>query len=167
MNASDRNLVVNKRACFVKSEINDIHFVVHPTSQHICRVSLSLLKQRRNHKKKLDDLILNHNLLRQYRERAGAKGLAVKTKVTAKRSLLFVDEGEVPSTSSGHRSNCEDESTEPALRQLFTFNRHQLRHLILYQSRNMKWKIFQLRIILNKLTTNQSYSVPTFCGKST
>ena len=86
-------------------------FTLSFTSQHICCVSLSLLKQRRNHKKKLDDLILNHNLLRQYRERAGAKGLAVKTKVTAKRSLLFVDEGEVPSTSSGHHSNCEDEST--------------------------------------------------------
>ena len=108
MNASDQNLVVNKGACFVKSEINNLHFVVHPTSQHICRVSLSLLKQRRNHKKKLDDLILNHNLLCQYREKAGAKGLAIKTKVTAKRSLLFADEGEVPSTSSCHHSNCED-----------------------------------------------------------
>ena len=111
LNASDRNLVVNKGACFVKSEINDLHFVVHPTSQHICRISLSLLKQRRNYKKKHGDLILNHNLLRQYREKAGAKGLAVKPKVTAKRSLLVADEGEVPSTSSGHRSNCEDEST--------------------------------------------------------
>ena len=58
----------------MKSEIGDLHFVVLSTSQHKCHVCLGLLKQRRNHKKKLDDL--NDDLLRQYREKArAAKGV--------------------------------------------------------------------------------------------
>ena len=107
--ASDRNLVRNKGEFLEKSEIDDLHLVVHPTSQDICHVCLSILQQRRNHKKKLHDL--DDNLLRQYRDKAGAKGLAIKTKVTAKRSLSFVDESEDPSTSSGQRINRKDKST--------------------------------------------------------
>ena len=70
---------------------------------------LRILQQRRNHKKKLHDL--DDNLLRQYRDKAGAKGLAIKTKATAKRSLSFVDKSEDPSTSSGQRINRKDKST--------------------------------------------------------
>ena len=108
--ASDRNLVENIKGEFtVSKEIEDLHFVVHSTSQHICRACLRTLQQRRNCKKKLDDL--NNNLLRQYREKAGQKGLAVKTKATAKRSLSF-DKDEDPLPSFSHRGfNSEGEST--------------------------------------------------------
>ena len=85
--SSNRNLVENKGEFSVKRELEDLHFVVHPTSQHICRACFRSLQQRRNHQNKVDDL--NNKLLRQYREKAGQKGLAIKTKLTAKRSLSF------------------------------------------------------------------------------
>ena len=46
MNASDRNLVVNKVACFVKSEINDLHFVVHLTTYLSCKLESSETKKK-------------------------------------------------------------------------------------------------------------------------
>ena len=105
--ASDRNLVENKGEFSVKRELEDLHFIVHPTSQHICRACLRSLQQRRNHKKKVDDL--NNNLLRQYREKGGQKGLAIKTKSTAKRSLSF-NQSDDPSTPISECGNGEHES---------------------------------------------------------
>lgn len=94
--ANDRNLVGNSKGqSTISKEIEDLHFVVHSTSQHICRACLRTLQQRQNYKKKLDDI--NSNLLRQYREKAGQKGLTVKTKAIAKRSLSF-DQNEHPIT---------------------------------------------------------------------
>ena len=64
----------------MKFEIDDLRFVICPSSQHRCRVCLGILKQilqRRNYKKKLDDL--NDKFLRQYHEKAEANRLAVKT----------------------------------------------------------------------------------------
>ena len=55
--ASDRNLVENKGEFSVKRELEDLHFVVHPTSQHICRACFRSLQQRRNHQNKVEDLI--------------------------------------------------------------------------------------------------------------
>ena len=56
----------------VKTELEDLHCVVHPTSQYICR-------------EKVDDL--DNNPLRHYCVKAKQKGLRIKTKSTAKRSL--------------------------------------------------------------------------------
>ena len=81
---SDRNLVDNKGEFFVKCQIDDLHVVVHPSSQKTA-ACLGTLKQRRNYKKKVDDL--NDKRLGQYHKKAEAKGLAVKTKVTAKLPL--------------------------------------------------------------------------------
>ena len=43
--ASKRNLVGNKGELSVKCQIDVLNFVVHPSSQHICRVCLGILKQ--------------------------------------------------------------------------------------------------------------------------
>ena len=53
---SDRNLVENKGEFSGKRELEDLHFVVYPTSQHICRACFWSLQQRRNHQNKVDDL---------------------------------------------------------------------------------------------------------------
>ena len=42
---SDRHLVGNKGEFSVKCEIDDLDFVVHSSSQHICCVCLGILKQ--------------------------------------------------------------------------------------------------------------------------
>ena len=84
--AYDRNLVENKGEFSVKSEIQDLHFVVHSTSPHICRACFRTLQHRRNHKNKVDDL--ENNLLSKYREKAGERGLVIKTKSTAKRLII-------------------------------------------------------------------------------
>ena len=55
----------------MKFEIDHIRFVINPGSQHRRRACMCIFKQRRNYKKKLDDL--NDKLLRQYHEKAGAK----------------------------------------------------------------------------------------------
>ena len=99
--ACDRNLIENKEEFSVKKELEDLHFVVHTTSQHICRMCLRSLQQRRNHKKKLVE-DLDNNLLRQYREKAGQVGLAIKTKATAKRSLSFNKSDDPSSFVSEH-----------------------------------------------------------------
>ena len=85
-----------------------MHLSVHPTSQHICRACFRTLQQRRNRKNKVDDL--ENNLLRKYHEKAGERGLAIKTKSTAKRSLSF-DKSYDPSTPFNERINCEREVT--------------------------------------------------------
>ena len=54
-----------------KFEVDDLCFVIHPGSQHKRCACLGILKQRRNYKKKLDDL--NDKLLRQYHEKIEAK----------------------------------------------------------------------------------------------
>ena len=105
--ACDRNLVENKGEFSMKTELEDLHFVVHPTSQHICRVCLRSLQQRRNHKKKVEDL--DNNLLRQYREKAGQRGLTIKTKSSAKRSLSF-NRSDDPSTSFPEHGNSQHQS---------------------------------------------------------
>ena len=107
--ASDRNLVENKGEFSVKRELEDLHFVVHPTSQHICRACFRSLQQRRNHQNKVDDL--NNKLLRQYREKAGQKGLAIKTKLTAKRSLSFNQSND----SSAPFSECGNSEHDSAI----------------------------------------------------
>ena len=107
--ASDRNLVENKGGFSVKRELEDLHFVVHPTSQRICHACFRSLQQRRNHQNKLDDL--NNKLLRQYRQKAGQKGLAIKTKLTAKRSLSFNQRND----SSAPFSECGNSEHDSAI----------------------------------------------------
>ena len=94
--ACDQNLAENKGEFLVKTELEDLHFVAHPTSQYICHVCLRSLQQMRNHKKKVEDL--DNNLLLQYREKAGQRGLTIKTKSSAKHSLSF-NKSDDPSTS--------------------------------------------------------------------
>ena len=52
----NRYLVQNKGEFSVQDEISDLEFVVHPTSQYICKICLRILQQRRNAKKKLQEL---------------------------------------------------------------------------------------------------------------
>lgn len=77
----------------VKTELEDLHCAVHPTSQHICP-------------EKVDDL--DNNLLRHYCEKAEQRGLTIKT--TAKRSLSF-NKSDDPSTSFPGHGNSQHQST--------------------------------------------------------
>ena len=69
----NRYLVQNKGEFSVQDEISDLEFVVHSTSQYICKICLRILQQRRNAKKKLQEL--NEKLLCQYRDNAATRGL--------------------------------------------------------------------------------------------
>ena len=80
---SDINLVRGKRAVDIAAEIGDLNFVVHPVSRHICRPCLSLLTQRINHRKKLENL--EAKLYNDYCQKARENGMAVKLKHSDKR----------------------------------------------------------------------------------
>ncbi len=104
---NDRNLVQSRGEFSVQSEINDLDFVVHPTSSYICRVCLRVLQQRQALRKKLDGL--NQKLLREYQEKAAAKGLPLKRKA-AKKALFTEGDSE---EETGSLFSCEtDENRE-------------------------------------------------------
>jgi hypothetical protein len=88
----NRYLVQNKGEFSVQDEISDLDFVVHPTSAYICRGCFRVLQQRRNAKKKLQDL--NEKILCQYRDNATTRSLSVKRKATESCSLSPKDESE-------------------------------------------------------------------------
>ena len=99
----NRYLVQNKGEFSVQDEISDLDFVVHPTSPYICRGCLRVLQQRRNAKKKLQDL--NEKLLSQYRDNATTRGLSIKRKATESRLLSSNDEGDYNSTLTEQNIN--------------------------------------------------------------
>ena len=82
---SDINLVRGKQAVDIVAGIEDLNFVVHPVSRHICRPCLSLLTQRRNHRKKLENL--EAKLYSNYCQKARENGMAVKLKHSDKRLI--------------------------------------------------------------------------------
>ena len=93
--ACDQNLIENEGEFSVKKELEDLHFFVHTTSQHICCMCLRSLQQRQNHKRKVEDL--DNNLLHQYCKKSGQVGLVIKTKAAAKRSSSL-DKSDDPSS---------------------------------------------------------------------
>ena len=88
----NRYLVQNKGEFSVQDEISDLEFVVHLTSQYICKICLRILQQRRNAKKKLQEL--NEKLLCQYRDNAATRGLSIKRKATESRSSISINQEE-------------------------------------------------------------------------
>ena len=116
---SDRNLVGNKGKFSVKFEIADVRFVVHPSSQYIYCACLGILKQRRNYKEKFDDL--NDNLLHQYHEKAGAKGLPVKTEMTGSTPTLVHFQSTLTLTSHRQRPQHGTDKISPPQTTIVSF----------------------------------------------
>ena len=96
---SDINLVRGKRAVDIAAEIEDLNFVLHPVSRHICRHCLSLLTQRINHRKKLENLEAKF-LYNDYCQKARENGMAVKLKHSDKRLITNTATTDKSSVSS-------------------------------------------------------------------
>ena len=95
---SDINLVRGKRAVDIAVGIDDLNFVVHPGSRHICRPCLSLLTQRINHRRKLENL--EAKLYNDYCQKARENGMAVKLKHSDKRLITNTATTDKSSVSS-------------------------------------------------------------------
>ena len=107
----NRYLVQNKGEFSVQDEISDLEFVVHPTSQYICKICLRILQQRRNAKKKLQEL--NEKLLCQYRDNAATRGLSIKRKATESRSSISINQEESNSAQTAPENTAAEIQSEP------------------------------------------------------
>ena len=86
---NDRNLVDGRGVFIVLHELNDLPFVVRQESRYICKRCLGLLKRRNAQRKKMEEF--DETLFMKYKQHCAKRGLAVKTKSQAKRSLPFAD----------------------------------------------------------------------------
>ena len=107
----NRYLVQNKGEFSVQDEISDLEFVVHPTSQYICKICLRILQQRRNAKKKLKEL--NEKLLCQNRDNAATRGLLIKRKATESRSSISINQEESNSAQTAPENTAAEIQSEP------------------------------------------------------
>ena len=73
----------------VHHELNDLPFVVRQESRYICKQCLGLLKRRNAQRKKMEEF--DETLFMKYKHHCAKRGLAMKTKSQAKRSLPFAD----------------------------------------------------------------------------
>ena len=86
---NDRNLIDGRRVFIFLHELNDLPFVVGQESRYICKQCLGLLKRRNAQRKKMEEF--DETLFMKYKQHCTKRGLAVKTKSQAKRSLPFED----------------------------------------------------------------------------
>ena len=86
---NDRNLVDGRGVFIVLHELNDLPFVVRQESRYICKQCLGLLKRRNAQRKKMEEF--DETSFMKYKQHCAKRGLAVKTKSQAKRSLPFAD----------------------------------------------------------------------------
>ncbi len=76
LKATDLNLVDGKTK--VKADLEDLPFVVHPSSPYICKGCLRVVKKRKGFKENLRKTDEQLTLL--YRQKCGERGFFVETK---------------------------------------------------------------------------------------
>ena len=84
---SDYNLIDGNGEFCVKKELLRLDFVVKPTSKHICKQCLRLVKRRQASRKKLKEI--DNELFSKYKTAASKNGITVKPK--SSKPALFDD----------------------------------------------------------------------------
>ena len=96
---SDYNLIDGNDEFCAKKELLLLDFVVKPTSKHICKQCLRLVKRRQASRKKLKEI--DNELFSKYKTAASKNGITVKLK-SSKRALFDDGVAEIQDTE-----NCE------------------------------------------------------------